>query len=90
VRNISVLVAIGVGTDGFRQVLGAAEGEKEGLEGWRGFRLNALFERSGAARVSSVHFPDGHSALSGSFAFHGPTDWAGEGAVALLRVLNLQ
>jgi transposase-like protein len=54
VRNISVLVAIGVGTDGFRQVLGAAEGEKEGLEGWRGFRLNALFERSGAARVSPL------------------------------------
>src|SRR5689334_6941993 len=37
VRNISVLVAIGVGTDGFRQILGVAEGEKEDLEGWRGF-----------------------------------------------------
>src|SRR5271163_466278 len=33
VRNISVLVAIGVGTDGFRQILGVAEGEKEDLEG---------------------------------------------------------
>ena len=37
VRNISVLVAIGVGTDGFRQILGVAEGEKEDLQGWRGF-----------------------------------------------------
>jgi putative transposase len=37
VRNVSVLVAIGVGTDGFRQILGVAEGEKEDLEGWRGF-----------------------------------------------------
>jgi putative transposase len=37
VRNISVLVAIGIGTDGFRQILGVAEGEKEDLEGWRGF-----------------------------------------------------
>jgi putative transposase len=37
VRNISVLVAIGVGTDGFRHILGVAEGEKEDLEGWRGF-----------------------------------------------------
>ena len=37
VRNISVLIAIGVGTDGFRQILGVAEGEKEDLEGWRGF-----------------------------------------------------
>ena len=35
VRNIPVLVAIGVGTDGFRQILGVAEGEKEDLEGWR-------------------------------------------------------
>ena len=37
VKNISVLIAIGVGTDGFRQILGVAEGEKEDLEGWRGF-----------------------------------------------------
>ena len=37
VRNISVLVAIGVGSDGFRQILGVAEGEKEDLEGWRSF-----------------------------------------------------
>jgi transposase-like protein len=35
VRNISVLVAIVVRTDGFRQILGVAEGEKD-LEGWRG------------------------------------------------------
>jgi transposase-like protein len=37
VRNVSVLVAIGIGTDGFRQILGVAEGEKEDLEGWRSF-----------------------------------------------------
>jgi putative transposase len=37
VRNISVLVAIGVGTDAFRQILAVAEGQKEDLEGWRGF-----------------------------------------------------
>ena len=37
IKNVSVLVAIGVGTDGFRQILGVAEGEKEDLEGWRGF-----------------------------------------------------
>ena len=40
----SVLIAIGVGTDGFRQILGVAEGEKEDLEGWRGF-LRHLKER---------------------------------------------
>jgi len=37
VKNVSVLVAIGIGTDGYRQILGVAEGEKEDLEGWRGF-----------------------------------------------------
>ena len=37
VRNVSVLVAIGVGTDGYRQILGVAEGQKEDIEGWRGF-----------------------------------------------------
>jgi transposase-like protein len=37
VRNVSVLVAIGVEADGFRHILGVAEGQKEDLEGWRGF-----------------------------------------------------
>jgi putative transposase len=37
VKNVSVLVAIGVGADGYRQILGVAEGQKEDLEGWRGF-----------------------------------------------------
>jgi len=44
VRNVSVLVAIGVGADGHRQILGVAEGQKEDLEGWRGF-LRHLKER---------------------------------------------
>ena len=37
VRNVSVPLAIGVGTDGYRHILGVAEGEKEDLKGWRGF-----------------------------------------------------
>ena len=37
VRNVSVLVAIGVGESGFRQVLGIAEGHKEDKSGWSGF-----------------------------------------------------
>jgi transposase-like protein len=32
-----VLVAIGVGPDGHRHILGVAEDQKEDLEGWRGF-----------------------------------------------------
>jgi len=37
VRNIAVLVAIGVSGDGFRDVLGICEGAKEDKEGWSGF-----------------------------------------------------
>lgn len=37
VRNVSVLVAIGVGTDGFREILGVAEGAKEDKESWTSF-----------------------------------------------------
>ena len=37
VRNVSVLVAVGVDQDGFRDILGVAEGPKEDVEGWRTF-----------------------------------------------------
>lgn len=37
VRNVSVLVAVGVGTDGFRDILGVVEGPKEDTESWRQF-----------------------------------------------------
>jgi transposase-like protein len=37
VRNVSVLVAIGVDSEGFRQVLGVREGTKEDRSGWSGF-----------------------------------------------------
>ena len=35
--NVSVLIAIGVGTDGHRRVLGVVEGAKEDKAGWGGF-----------------------------------------------------
>jgi transposase-like protein len=44
VRNISVLVAIGVSESGYRQVLGVAEGAKEDKAGWSSF-LRHLKER---------------------------------------------
>jgi transposase-like protein len=44
VRNVSLLVAIGVGEDGFREILGIAEGCKEDKAGWGGF-LGHLKER---------------------------------------------
>jgi putative transposase len=52
VRNVSVLVAIGVEADGHRQILGVAEGQKEDLEGWRGF-LRHLKDR-GLAGVQLI------------------------------------
>ena len=36
-ENVSILVAIGVGADGRREVLSVAEGMKEDAESWRGF-----------------------------------------------------
>jgi putative transposase len=44
VRNVSVLVAIGVDSEGFRQVLGVREGAKEDKAGWSDF-LRHLKER---------------------------------------------
>ena len=37
VKNVAVLVAIGVDQEGYRQVLGVCEGAKEDAESWRGF-----------------------------------------------------
>jgi transposase-like protein len=37
VKNVSVLVAVGVNAEGYREILGAAEGEKEDKAGWKAF-----------------------------------------------------
>ena len=44
VKNVAVLIAIGVDADGYREVLGVTEGAKEDTESWRGF-LRQLKER---------------------------------------------
>src|SRR6201988_4999313 len=44
VRNVAILVAVGVGADGFRQVLGVMEGMKEDKDSWTAF-LRSLKER---------------------------------------------
>jgi transposase-like protein len=44
VRNVSVLVAIGVGADGYRDILGIVEGGKEDKAGWGSF-LRSLKKR---------------------------------------------
>lgn len=37
IKNVSVLVAIGVDQDGYRRILGVQEGNKEDKSGWSGF-----------------------------------------------------
>lgn len=44
VKNVAILVAIGVAEDGYREVLGIAEGEKEDKASWLGF-MRHLKER---------------------------------------------
>ncbi|MEE4136039.1 MAG: IS256 family transposase [Desulforhopalus sp.] len=37
IKNVSVLAAIGVDSDGYRRILGVSEGQKEDKAGWLGF-----------------------------------------------------
>ena len=37
IKNVSVLVAVGVDKEGYRRILGVAEGQKEDKAGWGGF-----------------------------------------------------
>lgn len=54
VKNVAVLVAVGVRSDGHREILGVAEGTKEDAESWRTF-LRYLKERglSGVRLITS-------------------------------------
>lgn len=70
VRNLSVLVAFGVASDGYRQILGVAEGAKEDKAGWAGFLahlkgrglsgVQLIISDACMGLVESVteHFPD--------------------------------
>ena len=70
VRNVSVLVAIGVDQDGFREVLGVAEGEKEDEKGWgdflrhlkqrglKGIRLIVSDKCLGLVESAARYFPE--------------------------------
>ncbi len=72
VRNVSLLVAIAVNADGFREILGICEGAKEDKAGWSGF-LKHLKERGlkgvqliisdaciGLAESIGDFYPDAH------------------------------
>src|SRR6201997_4218531 len=70
VRNVSLLVAIGVNNEGYREILGICEGAKEDKAGWSGF-LKHLKQRGlkgirliisdacmGLAESAAEFFPD--------------------------------
>ena len=70
VRNVSLLVAIGVTADGYREILGIFEGPKEDKSGWFGF-LRHLADRGlsdlqlivsdacrGLIESAAEHFPE--------------------------------
>ncbi|MEL6802132.1 MAG: IS256 family transposase [Pseudomonadota bacterium] len=69
-RNVSLLVAIGVTADGYREILGIVEGPKEDKSGWSSF-LRHLADRGlsgvqlivsdacrGLVESAAEHFPD--------------------------------
>ena len=50
VENAGILVAIGVGMDGRREVLSVAEGMKEDTESWRSFVKGTIARGGGEGR----------------------------------------
>lgn len=54
VRNVSLLVAIGVKDEGYREILGICEGAKEDRAGWSGFPQASQGTRP--ARCPAHHF----------------------------------
>ena len=66
VQNVSVLVAIGVNQQGYREVLGVAEGSREDKESWREF-LRYLRER-GLSRIKLAISDKGLGFLEGEMA----------------------
>ncbi len=72
VRNVSVLVAVGVDSQGYRRILGVQEGHKEDKAGWSGFLshlkkrglegIHLIISDACIGLVESVadYFPDAH------------------------------
>jgi transposase-like protein len=59
VRNVSLLVAIGVNERGYREILGIREGAKKDKTGWSAFLKHDRCERRALAQA------DGHTGLDG-------------------------
>lgn len=73
VKNVAILVAIGVNTDGYREILGAAEGAKEDKESWKLF-IRQLKERG--LKGVKMFISDKYLGLVESLAdFYPKADW---------------
>lgn len=73
VKNVAVLVAVGVDQDGFRQVLGVCEGVKEDAASWRNF-LRHLKQR-GLAGVRLVTSDKCLGLVEALGEFYPEADW---------------
>jgi hypothetical protein len=84
VRNVSVLVAVGIGTDGFREILGVAEGPSAYPRGERlpGRPLGA--DAGGGSAALRLRQPLGHPVMHG----HGPPQRNGGDGIANGRYKN--
>lgn len=73
IKNVSVLVAVGVDQDGYRRILGVAEGQKEDKAGWSSFL--AYLKQRGLKGVKLV-ISDACLGLVESVTDHYPeADW---------------
>ena len=75
VRNVSLLVASAVNSEGFREILGICEGAKEDKSGWSAFLLQRdyrdWFERRGELAEQFRIDQRDHPAVECHAGFHG-------------------
>lgn len=69
VENAGILVAIGIGADGRREVLSAAEGMKEDAESWRSFIKGMLARGLKGVRPTTGDRCAGLVAAAGELSF---------------------
>ena len=73
VETVSVLVAIGVNREGYREVLGVAEGSREDKESWRQF-LRYLKSR-GLEKIDLLTSDKSHGLLEVMYEFYPSVRW---------------
>jgi transposase-like protein len=69
VRNVSILVAFGVNEDGYREILGAAEGAQEDRSGWSSFIENL---KARGLKPPKLFISDKYMGLGESLAYYYP------------------